>query len=1006
MIVLTVLQFLLLGISFPAVCRGVYPAALDQFEHPPATSRIKFRYWIPDASIPVASVQQDIADLASNGAGGLQFVPFYYYGNPSGAPPLTDWNVFGFGTEAFRHLFEGALEAAVENNVLMDFALGASQGQGTPAEPGTEGLSLQLQLGVMTVNPGTVVTGPVPGPQNLTETLLSGGGFMHGLADAEKGELKAVIAGRVISESASDNTATKKVRLDEQSIIDLSQYVENGRLNWQAPAGNGNWKIFSFWEGFTNQVSCTGGVNGTTTIEKGSLVVDHFSEAGARLHTDFFDNHVLVDSTTNEGLRTHSAYAWEDSMELLFALPWTRGFLTRFETTHGYSLVKYLPLLFGQANSWGENFPPYPEEYEYGEYYPDGLSIHNANYRDTLSECYQEYLHSHVQWAKSHGIGFSAQPSYNLPLSFANEIPAVDGPEGESLTFGDRLDAYRSLSGPAQLAGKTDISSEVGAMSIPAFSQTIPDLLLSIKKSYAAGLTMMVIHGMSYSGPYVGTSWPGYQPFAYRFTDTWSRVQPSWQHMKDTLDYLGRNQHILKAGKPRIDLAMYYSPSRWSSNQVYDSDNLQQQGYAYNFISPQNLHLPNVSVSDGLLAPNGPGYQALVFLNDTRIDDKVLSKVKEFSHAGLPVFFVGDVQSPPLSPQPNETGNTSDMVEELIKNDNIHHVSTYDELPAALEMAEIIPRVQIDAVNSSVLSVYRTEPESGIDYIWLFNNAAVATTFTADFRVHGRLPFSLNAWTGTPRPIARYSFSDNRLRIPLTLQSFETTIIALKPLTVARPPWVAYSTDLVEAVNYNRDGRLVASLKGPAVVTINGTENKTLSAVVPSPTELKHWDLEIHDWRAIPNDTSIEPQILVHKFANQSLLPWNDISPELEAMSGIGIYSAKFAVPNIKGIGGFLSVGAIFHTLRAWVNGHQLDPFGADGVKVDITPYIHRGGNNTIRIEVSTTLYNRLKADVDTIWQMGTPLSVLAPTYADSESQAYGLLGPVVIDWVVNKVII
>jgi hypothetical protein len=396
----------------------------------------------------------------------------------------------------------------------------------------------------------------------------------------------------------------------------------------------------------------------------------------------------------------------------------------------------------------------------------------------------------------------------------------------------------------------------------------------------------------------------------------------------------------------------------------------------------------------------------LVFLNDTRIDDKVLSKVKEFSHAGLPVFFVGDVQSPPLSPQPNETGNTSDMVEELIKNNNIHHVSTYDELPAALEMAEIIPRVQIDAVNSSVLSVYRTEPESGIDYIWLFNNAAVATTFTADFRVHGRLPFSLNAWTGTPRPIARYSFSDNRLRIPLTLQPFETTIIALKPLTVARPPWVAYSTDLVEAVNYNRDGRLVASLKGPAVVTINGTENKTLSAVVPSPTELKHWDLEIHDWRAIPNDTTIEPQILVHKFANQSLLPWNDISPELEAMSGIGIYSAKFAVPNIKSIGGFLSVGAIFHTLRAWVNGHQLDPFGADGVKVDITPYIHRGGNNTIRIEVSTTLYNRLKADVDTIWQMGTPLSVLAPTYADSESQAYGLLGPVVIDWVVNKVII
>ncbi|KAF4212259.1 hypothetical protein CNMCM5878_001477 [Aspergillus fumigatiaffinis] len=993
MAVPTVLQFLLLGVSLLVACRAVHPAALDQFEHPPVGSKIKFRYWFPDASVPVASVQHDIADLASNGAGGLQLVPFYYYGNPSGAPPLTDWNVFGFGTEAFRSLFKGALEAAVENNILMDFALGASQGQGTPAEPRTE---------------GTLVTGPVPGPQNLSETLLSGGGFMHGLAGADEGELKVVIAGRVISESAGNSTATKKVTLDEQSIINLDQFVENGHLNWQAPAGNGNWKTFSFWEGFTNQVSCTGGVNGTTTIENGSLVVDHFSEAGARLHTDFFDNHVLVERTINEGLRTHGAYAWEDSMELLFALPWTRGFLTRFETTHGYSLVKYLPLLFGQANSWGEQFPPYPEEYEYGEYYTDGLSIHNANYRETLSECYQEYLHSHVQWSKSHGIGFSAQPSYNLPLSFANEIAAVDGPEGESLTFGDRLDAYRSLSGPAQLAGKADISSEVGAMSIPAFSQTIPELLLSIKKSYAAGLTMMVIHGMSYSGPYVGTSWPGYQPFAFRFTETWSRVQPAWQHMKDTLDYLGRTQHILKAGKPRIDLAMYYSPSRWSSNKFYDSETLQQQGYAYNFIGPQNLQLPDVSVSDGLLAPNGPGYQALIFLNGTRINDKVLSKVKEFSRAGLPVFFIGDVESLPLLSQPSETENATDMVKELIKNnDNIHHVSTNDELLAGLERAEIRPRVQINAAKSSVLSVYRTEPESGIDYIWLFNDAAATISFTADFRIRGDcLPFSLNAWTGTSCPIARYTFSDTRLRIPLTLQPYETTIIALKPLTSKRPPWVAYSTGQVERVGYNRDGKLFASLKGPAVVTINGTQRKRLSAVVPSPTELKHWDLEIHDWRAIPNDTTtIEPLIVVHKFANQSLLPWKNISHELAAVSGIGIYSAKFAVPNISGIGGLLSVGPIFNTLRAWVNGHQLDPFGADGVKVDITPYIRHGENNTVRIEVSTTLYNRLKADVDTILQMGAPLSVLAPSFADGESQAYGLLGPIFIDWLVNKTI-
>jgi hypothetical protein len=154
----------------------------------------------------------------------------------------------------------------------------------------------------------------------------------------------------------------------------------------------------------------------------------------------------------------------------------------------------------------------------------------------------------------------------------------VDGPEGESLGFDNIPDAYRSLSGPAQLSGKRDISSEVGAVFQPAYSQTIPELLLSIKKSYAGGLTMMVIHGMAYSGPYAQTTWPGYQPFSYGTTDSWSRIQPAWRHMDDVLGYLGRNQHILKSGKPRIDLAIYQSNSAWTAARIYDSDNLQAKG--------------------------------------------------------------------------------------------------------------------------------------------------------------------------------------------------------------------------------------------------------------------------------------------------------------------------------------------------------------------------------------------------------------------------------------------
>jgi hypothetical protein len=103
-----------------------------------------------------------------------------------------------------------------------------------------------------------------------------------------------------------------------------------------------------------------------------------------------------------------------------FALPWTSGFLERFEQDHNYSLVKYLPLLFTKSNSWSTAVAPYLEEYSYGAYSRDGESIHTRNFRTTLGHCYQDYLAHHGSWAKSLGLGFSTQPSYNLPLSFVS----------------------------------------------------------------------------------------------------------------------------------------------------------------------------------------------------------------------------------------------------------------------------------------------------------------------------------------------------------------------------------------------------------------------------------------------------------------------------------------------------------------------------------------------------------------------------------------------------------
>jgi len=118
----------------------------------------------------------------------------------------------------------------------------------------------------------------------------------------------------------------------------------------------------------------------------------------------------------------------------------------------------------------------------------------------------------------------------------------------------------------------------MGAVRVPAYSQTIPELLFHVKRAFAGGITMNVFHGSPYSGNYPNTTWPGYTTFFYVYTDMWNRIQPAWKHMKDTLDYVGRNQYILQQGVEKVDVAFYLYEAPYNLIPQYPSDNLAELG--------------------------------------------------------------------------------------------------------------------------------------------------------------------------------------------------------------------------------------------------------------------------------------------------------------------------------------------------------------------------------------------------------------------------------------------
>lgn len=98
-----------------------------------------------------------------------------------------------------------------------------------------------------------------------------------------------------------------------------------------------------------------------------------------------------------------------------------------------------------------------------------------------------------VNWTKeSLDSQYSAQVVYNLPMDMLANVPAVNGPECESLGFNHVIDAYRQFAGPANLAGKRVISSELGAQRNEAYSQTLPELIWDVKRSIVGSVNNFV----------------------------------------------------------------------------------------------------------------------------------------------------------------------------------------------------------------------------------------------------------------------------------------------------------------------------------------------------------------------------------------------------------------------------------------------------------------------------------------------------------------------------------
>ncbi|KAL4787127.1 hypothetical protein BJX76DRAFT_345794 [Aspergillus varians] len=973
------------------------------FSHPAPHARPFFRYWLPDASVDPTVVASDVRSAAEVGAGGIEFAGYYGYGGEiGGSPPGSDWVTYGFGSPAFQHLLQTALEAAKENSVLVDVAIGPNQGQGVPASADDDGIQWDLVPFVEKL------------PGNKTRERIPGWG---------EGELVACVLASVDSKTnvslggssgalsaTPPQTSYFELVLDEASLQDVTHNVSSDGV-LAIPSSSRNLYVFSFYQKRTLHQALEVESNRTDTIlANGSFVVDHFSKEGAKTVINYWEDHILTDDI-RQLLGDVGNYGWEDSMEFRSNISWTPKLPDAFKDKFGYPLQKYLPLLmFGQNNIMGQPSNPGLVKAVFKDNQTTAGYVND--FRSALADGYGSYLTTLREWLNNDlGLQYSTQVSYNLPLDALTNVPLVDAPECESLQWRDNIDGYRQFSGPAYLSGKNVVSNEMGAIMSRAYSLTIPELLQSVNKAFAGGVNRVVLHGQPYSGNYYGTTWPGSTPFQYLFSDMYSPKQPAWLHgFDEAMGYMSRAQFILRQGIPKLDIALINKDSAtdpfWAGK--YNRDDLIDAGYIYTYLSPDNLELPEATVDNGVFASKGPGIKAIVVTHDANITISAVHKLKEYASKGLPVILAGGgAQYYPTVDDGGDEEFTSAI--QSLGNETSVRIAGTGDIAKELLSRGVSPRVSVKT-NGTWHTAWREDEEAEVDYAFIFCDGAGSpgeiTTVT------DKIPYVFNAWSGERQPLVHYTRRDGSIVIPLMLKANQTTIIAFsaEPLDDIYTPSIHVESAPSSVLGYHIDktGGTVAQLARSVnraapkfVLSDNSTRPVPNTSAIPRPFQIRNWKLTAERWEA-PKD--IQNASIIASTRNTthhlpSIRPWTQI-PALVNASGIGYYSSQFTWhPEYKNqTGAYIAFSHILHAVQVYVNGEKIAPIDPTTGTADIGAYL-RDGKNELLVVVPTTMWNYLRSIFDKITESGAPplLSRLALLMGLPGAVPNGLAGEVTI---------
>ncbi len=530
-------------------------------------------------------------------------------------------------------------------------------------------------------------------------------------------------------------------------VIDLtSKLTADGKLNWQAPAGE--WVILRL--GYTPT-----GVNNHPAAYGGEgLECDKFSKTALDAHWNGFMQKVLDDIGPLAGKALNCSLI--DSYEV-GGQNWNQDFRAEFQKRRGYDLLKFLPAFTGRV----VDNPAVTERFLW-------------DVRRTIADLFAENYYGHfAELCRQHGLKNAVEP-YTGPFESLQCGAPADVVMGEFWSGSQGHPSVKMCASIAHIYGKTIVGAEsftaapeAGRWQNDPYSlKTLGDLM------YCQGLNRYIFHRYAMQ-PWTNR-WPGMTMgqwgFHFERTETW------WHQGKSWIDYISHCEFLLQQGRAVADAAYFTGESAPVEMRVGNPP--LPAGYDYDAVNADVL-LHGAKVKKGRLTlASGANYAVLILPpDDANLTPQTLQCIRGLVRDGATVVGPRPQHSPSLADFPNCDAQVKKLAGELwgqcdgtrvLENaDGKGRIVWGKSLADVFAAQKLKPDFEFKGTTTGSRLSYTHRVAGKADIYFVSNQRRQFDSADCTFRVSGKIPELWHPDTGVIESAPVWSAQNGRTKVRL-----------------------------------------------------------------------------------------------------------------------------------------------------------------------------------------------------------------------------------------------